>query len=293
MIKRASVLVSAGAFAAIALCAQGLEPPPVIQIAREFIKQGKGASHRKAEQAYVTAFRKANFPYHYLALSAESGSPEVMFLEAYPSFAAIEQSDNLSQKEPLKSEIEAADADDGEQRSNSRNVAAIYHPELSYIPANPIAVGKTRYMMISTYRVRIGHNDDFLAGSKMVLDGYRRAMLETTVLTYEVIAGAPDGTYIFLEPMASLKSMDEEPARQLALSTAIGSDRLKNLMKGAGDVFVSMENALYAISPEMSYVSKTTEDEDPAFWRPAPPASTSAKPARPKKKIEKAQKTTP
>ena len=52
-----------------------------------------------------------------------------------------------------------------------------------------------------------------------------------------------------------------------AVAAAMGEDYQK-MMKGAGDVFSSIEYNLYAVNPRMSYVSKETEDADPAFWRP-------------------------
>ena len=55
------------------------EPPAVIQIAREAIKEGKGAAHRKVEADYTNTFRKNKYPFHYLALSPESGPNEVLF----------------------------------------------------------------------------------------------------------------------------------------------------------------------------------------------------------------------
>ena len=68
--------------------------------------------------------------------------------------------------------------------------------------------------------------------------------------------------------MTSLKAMDEQPAREKAMVEAMGESNFQTLMKGAGEVFLSMESALFAVSPEMSYVSKETENEDPEFWRP-------------------------
>jgi hypothetical protein len=46
------------------------------------------------------------------------------------------------------------------------------------------------------------------------------------------------------------------------------------MMKGAGDVFTSIEYNVYAVDPGMSYVSKETEGADPPFWRAT---ATSAK----------------
>src|SRR5262249_57825184 len=96
--------IVAVAFAActVALYAQP-GPPPVVQITREAVKEGRGPAHRKVEQDYANTFRKAKYPFNYLALSSSSGPSEAWFVTALPSFAAIEQTDKESGKEPLNS----------------------------------------------------------------------------------------------------------------------------------------------------------------------------------------------
>jgi len=86
---------------------------------------------------------------------------------------------------------------------------------------------------------------------------------------------------MFVFPMASLKEMDDQPAREKAMVAAMGEANFQRLMKSTGDVFQTMEAQLFAVSPEMSYLSKATEDEDPDFWRPKA-ATSAAKPAAPK-----------
>ncbi|HUK89017.1 MAG TPA: hypothetical protein VLZ81_01350, partial [Blastocatellia bacterium] len=66
-------------------------PPPVLQILREGIKQGKGPAHEKTEIELARVFRKAKFSGHYLGLDSLSGPGDVWFLTPYPSFAAVDQ----------------------------------------------------------------------------------------------------------------------------------------------------------------------------------------------------------
>src|SRR5579862_6864060 len=244
-------------------------PPAVIQIGRETIKEGREAAHRKVEADFANAVRKAKSPYHYLALSAESGPNDVLFLEGFPSFAAIEENEKLGQKPPLKSELELINARDGELRTESRSMTAVFRPDMSYLSSsNPIQIGKIRYMMIDNYRVRLGKNEGFTEGGKMLLDGYKKANVPLSVICYQVIAGAPNGVYLFITPLESLKQLDGMQAMDKALADAVGADAIKRLEAGEGDVFQNMETSLYAVSPEMSYMSKEEEDVDPSFWRP-------------------------
>ena len=96
-------------------------PAPVIQVYREVVKEGKNAVHEKAEMDYVRAFRKAKHPGYYLGLTAMSGPNEAWFVMPYPSFAAAGEYMKLSEKEPLKSEVEMADAK-GSSRRRLRSV---------------------------------------------------------------------------------------------------------------------------------------------------------------------------
>src|SRR5271166_5125942 len=198
-------------------------PPAVLQIVRESIKEGRESAHRKVEQDYTNAVRKAKSPYHYLALSAESGPNDVLFMEAFPSFAAIEESDKMGQKAPLKNELELINARDGELRTESRSMTAVFRPDMSYTGPNPIQIGKIRYMMIDNYRVRLGKNEGFTEGGKMLLEGYKKSNMPLSILCYQVIAGAPNGVYLFLMPLESLKQLDSMKDFDKALADTVGA----------------------------------------------------------------------
>ena len=66
----APLLAAACLFPIAALCE---DPPPVIQIGRESVKEGRAAAHRKVETDWARSFRRAKFPYHYLALESMTG----------------------------------------------------------------------------------------------------------------------------------------------------------------------------------------------------------------------------
>ena len=267
---KTTILFMAAAGCVASLVAQPAEPPAVLEILHETVKEGKAAAHNKSEQAETNIFRKNKYSYHYLGLNSMSGPNEAVFLSAFPSFAAMDQSNAEADKQPLKGELLQWDARDGEYRVSTRTIIAVLRKDLSYLPANGITIGKTRNIMLMSYRVRLGRAEDFENGSKVFVQAYEKAKLDTPVLCYQVIAGAPEGLYLFFVPSAGLKAMDDEAAHTKAMVDAMGADTFRQMMKGAGEVFTSMETQLYAVNPEMSYVSKATEDEDPEFWRPKP-----------------------
>src|ERR1700693_2302328 len=61
------------------------QPPKMIRIFREEIKQGKDAAHEKVEAAYVRAFSKVNYV-NYFALVPLTGPNETWFVEAHDSY---------------------------------------------------------------------------------------------------------------------------------------------------------------------------------------------------------------
>lgn len=268
---------------AISAVAQEPGPPAVLQIGREAIKEGRSSAHEKVEADWARMVRKNKFPFHYIALTSMTGPGEVWFVSAYPSFAAVEQGLKESQKPGFKADNDLLDARDGEIRSTSRTMYAVYRKDMSYHPEQA-NIGKTRYVSIESFRVKLGHTEDFMTGSKMFISAFEKANIKAPMLVYQVVAGAPEGLFLFIEPMESLKTLDEMPAREKALADAMGAENFQRMMKGAGDVFTSIESSLFAINPKMSYVSKETEDADPAYWRPK---VTSTKPTADTKVAEK------
>jgi hypothetical protein len=247
--------------------AQNHEPPAVMGMIREAVKEGHLGAHEKVEAEWAGAFRKHNLPFHSLALTSMTGPGEALFLLPFKSFAEVEQAGKEMQKPALKSEIDLLDARDGELRSSSRTMYAVYRKDMSYRP-ELVNVGKMRYVGITAFRLKLGHMEEFMEGSKKFLGAHDKAGLKEPMVAYQVIAGAPDGLFLFMEPMESLKAIDEMPAHDKAVAEAMGNEEFQRMMKGAGDVFTSIEYSLFAVNPRMSYVSKGTEDVDPAFWRP-------------------------
>ena len=258
-------------------------PAPVIEIFRESIKEGRGAAHEKVEADYAAAFRKANHPAHYVALTAMSGPGEVWFIQPTPSFGATEDYEKASDKEPLKSAVAMLDARDGELRASSRTIWAVYRPDLSY-HAEKFNPAKTRYVMAGTFRVRLGRDGDFLAGAKQYLGAFEKAHIDECSLAYQVVAGAPSGTYLFFGMMESMKMMDGQPARMQAVMQAMGESSFAQFMKSTGDLFVSIDDTLLEVKPGMSYAPQSMIDADPGFWKPKPAAKPASAAPAPEKK---------
>ena len=250
--------------------------PKVLMVVREQIKEGREAAHAKAEEAWPRIFSKGNVTTHYVGMTAESGPSEAWFLEPYDSFGGMEKARAEIEQSPLAADLEVANVQDGELRTGSRTLLAVYRGDLSFHPAEAMSsLPKCRHMGVTVLRINYGHDADLAQIAKLLIDGDEKSNSDQPVLTYQAISGGPSGTYLIFSPMDSLAHMDAAPARLAAARQAMGERNRQRLDALAPEVVQSSESLLFAFNPRMSYVSKEFAAGDPEFWNPKP---ASAKP---------------
>jgi hypothetical protein len=244
--------------------------PKVLQIFREEVKPGKGAAHEKVEVGWPQAFAKANYPVHYLAMTSMAGPNEAWFLEGYDSFASIEKAEQLIDKNTtLKTELEKLSERDGELLSGMRTLITTYRDDLSYRPN--VTLSQMRYMTVTTARVRPGHDSDFVALRKIVTAAHEKANMDEHWAMYQVVSGAPAGTYLLFLPMKSMAQMDAyAEIHGKPYQDALGEENQKKVRELASTAVMTVESTLFAFNPKMSYVSKEFAAGDPDFWMTKP-----------------------
>jgi len=272
-------LLGTGLFcAAFQLAAQApTDPPPVLRIFREDIKEGKGAAHEKTEAKFAQAMLKNKYPVNSIAMTTMSGTNQAWFLEAHGSFASIGQ----SQAALDSPEYGTLDMLDAESRASSRSWIAVFRPDMSYHAKELVeTLPKARYFNVITFRVRQGKDEEFAAVAKSAVAALAKSGSDQPAVAYQIISGSPNGVYLLFEPTASMKTFDDQPARSQAFARAMGDSGMKKFMKDVTDAVASTEAVLFQINPKMSYVGKDIAAGDPDFWTPKPAKTvTSAKPA--------------
>jgi hypothetical protein len=268
--------------ATVPLGAQGQTGfPPVLRIFREDVKEGKAAAHEKTEAAFMQAAAKAKYPAHILGMASMTGTSQALFLEGHDNIASIADSQDVMDT----AEFGAIDAADAQVRINQRSMLAVYRPDLSY-RADKINLPKTRFFSIETVLVRESSLQTYADLVKMILDAAKKSADTQSVATYEVVSGAPNFTFLVMEPRESLKSLDEELQHDPAFFQAMGAEGLKRYAEASSQAVVSSESLLYAVNPQMSYVPQEWITTDPAFWTPKP-AEISKPPVNPSPKVKK------
>lgn len=94
--------------------------------------------------------------------------------------------------------------------------------------------------------------------------------------------------YLVVVPMTSLKDMDTGLAHKKDFSAALGAEGRDRVNKLSEESVASVEDTIWMVNPEWSYVDKSWIEADPRYWsnevsaKPAPSsARTALKPKGP------------
>jgi len=276
---------------AVQLTAQpNTDAPPVLRIYREDIKEGRGPAHEKTEARWSQMLSRVNYPANSLAMTSVTGPSQAWFLEAHASFASVGSADAFMEKSPaIKAEEDSLDSQDAEYRSGSRTWLAVFHPEMSYRAKQLMeSLPKARYMNVITYRVRPGRDQEFSDIARAAVAALEKANASQSAVVYQIVSGAPNGTYLLFEPTRALSTLDDAPVQSRAFFEALGGESgMKKFMKAVSDVVTGTENVMFAFNSKMSHVSNAFAAVDPDFWMPKP--AKAAAPGKPAAKTSAAK----
>ena len=265
-----AVLALVAGSAATAL-AQGVPTmqPKFVHIFREQVKPGRAAEHARWEAGWPAAFEKAKSPYNYIALQSITGPPEVWYVSPLASQAAYGEMVAAEEKDPvLAAELDRLAKGDGEFLAEQSALQAVAMPELSH--GSFPAIGKMRYYEITTFRVRPGHQSAWMAATKAYKAATARSAPGASWRTYDVVAGAPGGTYLLFSSVGSFAEFDRMLAEGDATMKGATAEEMGVLEKFMKESVISVSTQRYRLDPVQSYVNAETKAQDPAFWSKRP-----------------------
>jgi hypothetical protein len=260
---------------AFAQTPEPMGPPPVLLIVREDIKASKMPAHNKHSASFAQIFAKLQTASHRIALVPVAGSEnEVVYITGAGSFADLEKMQLDTDKKmsgasgAIKTELDRLAREAPDLHSAMRDLLTVYRPELSFNAG--VNIAQMRYFAITTVRVRPGHDAEYADYIRSVVNVARdKAKLDNFHLAcFQVISGAPGGTYMFFRPMKSLGELDQNVGAKVR--AAMSDDMKRAADKANADAVIISESATYAFEPSMSYVPKDMAAQDPGFWNPKP-----------------------
>jgi hypothetical protein len=217
---------------------------------------------RVVRQGNIGAYLGGQAPVNVLGMSAIAGSTENWLMELHDSFASLEAVDRAVGRAIPTAAKDAASFPD--ILSQSQIFIASYRPSLSYRAEEGIQTfAKMRYLDVTVMRVRPGAESDLAKLLKMRSGNLDSVNLDRPEIVYQILSGAPAGTYVVLSPMLSLAVLDAGQARP-PVSAEAAEDAMKKL---AADTGLEREHVWFRIEPQASRVSDGFASQDPNFWR--------------------------
>jgi len=282
-----SLVVACSCIAAAQETSQGnVSIPKVLQIIREYTKPGKGGmAHEKTESAFVQAMTRAKWPTHYLGMTSLSGKSRALFLTSYASFEAWEKDNAATEKNAaFSAALDRAAMADGELLDSTDQGVFVSRDELSL--RSMADLSHMRYLEISTYQVRPGHEREWNELVKMVKAAYEKGVPDAHWGTFQGVYGAAGGTFLVLTALKTLAEVDRDLQEDAQFAAAMGEDGMKKLGELVGASVESSQHNLYAFNPRMSYVPDEWIKSDPDFWKPKTVKAPAAKPAAEEEKAK-------
>ena len=245
--------------------------PPLILIAREYVKLGHGADHERIEAGWPAEFAKDKSQTYYLAMVSLTGASEAWFVVPYASHAAIANDMRLMASDTaLGAELGRLGRADADMLTDARQIEAVARPDLSS-SAFP-DLGRQRFWEISVYRVRPGHSAEFDAAAKAYGAANQRTSPGRSYRIYQVTAGMPAPTYIIFESFVNYAQIDSTMATGQKTMQGLTPDEQTAMTKFFSDGLLSSETNRFQLSATMSYVPDSVRATDPSFWMPKPRA---------------------
>ena len=279
MLRTSLFVVAAVATLSAAIAsAQGALPtsqPNFLNISREELKPGASSEHVKVESGWPAAYERAKSPDYYLAYASMTGRPEVLFVQPFESHKSQGESMKRDDADPvLSAELKRLSRADAQFLTNVSTLHLMARKELSYGTFPDLA--KQRFVEITVFRVRPGHEEQFEAAARAYGAAAKRSAPGIAYRVYEMMAGGQGPAYYIFSSVAGFGEFDKAITDGQALMKGATKDQQDALNKFSTEALISAETQRYRVDPMMSYVPKETRAADPAFWMPKKPAAPQA-----------------
>ena len=249
--------------------------PSYLSIFREELKPGRSAEHQKIESGWPAAYERAKSPDYYLAYESMTGRPEVLFVQPFESHKALGDSMKRDDANPvLSAELKRLSRADSEMLTNTSAVHLMARKELSYGTFPDLA--KQRFVEITVFRVRPGHEAQFEAAARAYGAAARRSAPGLAYRVYEIMAGGQGPAYYIFSSVAGFGDFDKAITDGQALMKGATQTEQDALNRFSNEALISAETQRYRVDPTMSYVPKETRSTDTSFWMPKKPAAPQA-----------------
>ena len=241
--------------------------PNILNIETVNIKPYADGPYDKVASEYPDASEHLKVPTHVLAMEALTGPPRSIYLTGYDSYEALQKNEEwLLGDAAADARFDALDARVAPYISEVHYTIWHYRPDLS----NNVAgadIPHSHYWEVIVFHMRSGHNEHFEELMKLYRDASLKSGQNVPWATYQGLMGVTD-SYLVLVPMTSLKDVDTGLAHKKDFGAALGDEGRRRMNKLSEESVASVEDNIWMVNPEWSYVERSWIDADPQYWAP-------------------------
>jgi len=241
--------------------------PKFMHIFREQVKPGRSGDHAKWEAGWPAAFEKAKSPYQYIALQSITGPPRSGTSRRSPTRPPTPRCWPRKRSAGLGPELERLAKGDAEFLAEQSALQAVAMPELSH---GSFRRRKMRYYEISTFRIRPGHQDAWMAATGAYKAVMARSAPNAGWRTYGVVAGAPGGTYLVFSSVGAFAEFDRMMAEGEAAMKGATAEEVDVLGKFMKESVLDVVTNRYRPRSWPELRERRDEGQGPAFWAKKP-----------------------
>jgi hypothetical protein len=256
-------------------------PPNILDIETISLKPYQDGPYDKVASEYPALSEKLKDPTHVLGMEALTGPPRAIYLSGFDSFEALQKNEEwLLGDSATDAKIDALDAREAQYISEVNHTLWHYRPDLS----NNVAgadIPHSHYWEVIIFHMRSGHAEQFEELTKLHRDTNLKTGQNIPWSTYEGLIGVTND-YVVLVPMKSLKDEDTGLAHKKDFGATLGDEGRVRMNKLSEESVASVEDNLWMVNPEWSYVEKSWIEADPQYWAPPEPAARPAPKRAPK-----------
>jgi hypothetical protein len=270
-------LALAGSMAAHAQT-PAVSPSNILDIETISIKPYQDGPYDKVASEYPALSRQLKDPTHILAMEALTGLPRAIYLSGFDSYEALQKSEEwLLGDAATDAKSDALDAREAPYISEVQHTLWHYRPDLSNNVAG-VDIPHSHYWEVIVFHMRSGHGEEFAELTKLYRDANLKIGQNIPSTAYEGVMGVTN-TYLVLVPMKSLKDADTGLAHKKDFGAALGDEGRSRINKLSEGSVASIEDNIWMVNPDWSYVDKSWIEADPQYWAPEPAAKPARKPA--------------
>jgi hypothetical protein len=249
------------------------------------VAPGKYEQFNKINAQYRETAATAAPDAYWVAGSPFTGDSDlVTFVTFHDNMASVDKMmtafDKLDEALVAKNASFAAQA--AETEAGSHFVLAEYNKELSYRP-EMVPISHTAWWTASMFNLKPGCEYEFKDVVKQVQELDKRTGYDDHWIAYEIRAGAPEPSVLFVTPLRSLADLDKEPPA--AAKEAFDSAPMRQMFQKIGkECIAHIESTYTKVNPQLSRMPQAVIAANPDFWtiKEAAPAVATKK-GKPKK----------